>query len=143
MRLASLFLALAFLSSGCNSVEDVPEFCEDMSTEVDIEDLVVGTSPAQANPNDVVRISFVGALEDGTVFDEATNVQFNIATSDVSGFREGMDGMRIGGVRRFVIPPNRGYGTQSQNRIEDGETIEVIPACSTLIFEVELIDILT
>ena len=55
--------------------------------------------------------------------------------STISGFREGVSGMRIGGKRRITIPPYRGYSTNTN--------IEAVPACSTLIFEVELLDILT
>lgn len=51
----------------------------------------------------------------------------------VTGLDKGIQGMRVGGTRTLVIPPNMGYG----NRNAFGE----VPPNSTLLFEVELLDV--
>lgn len=51
----------------------------------------------------------------------------------VAGLDKGIMGMRVGGQRTLVIPPNMGYG----NRLAFGE----VPPNSTLLFEVELLDV--
>ena len=142
MRLALPVLALALLVSGCDSSNPLPETCENTSLDVEVEDLTVGTSPARVAAADVVRINYVGALVDGTEFDSGRGVPFDLRQS-ISGFREGLTGMRIGGTRRITIPPRRGYGGRAQTRFVDGENVEIIPACSVLVFEVDLLDILT
>jgi len=107
-----------------------------------IEQLVTGTSPARASSVDVVRVNYVGRLENGTQFDSTSNSIIGLGRL-ISGFREGVTGMRIGSERRITIPPYRGYSTDAQFRTVDGERVETIPACSTLVFEVELLDILS
>ncbi len=52
----------------------------------------------------------------------------------ISGLDEGIEGMKIGGKRDLIIPPNMGYGAED---IENG----LIPPFSTLEFEVELVRI--
>ena len=138
----ALLLLLALPFAGCDSNDPVVASCENESLEIETEDLAVGTSPARASSTDIVRINYVGRFEDGTEFDSATNLVSNLSVF-ISGFREGIVGMRLGGSRRITIPPYRGYGTQAQFRTIDGDRVETIPACSTLVFEVELLDILT
>jgi FKBP-type peptidyl-prolyl cis-trans isomerase len=49
------------------------------------------------------------------------------------GIEEGVTGMRIGGVRRLVVPPSLGYGSRGQP--------PTIPPSATLVYEIELLDI--
>ncbi len=49
------------------------------------------------------------------------------------GIEEGVTGMRIGGVRRLVVPPALGYGPRGQP--------PTIPPSATLVYEIELLDI--
>ena len=132
MRRLAAFLALVLLA-GCDSNQD-PITCDDPSVEIETEDVLLGTG-AVANARSVVVVAYRGTLDDGTVFDENTNAQFSLAGT-VSGFREGVSGMRVGGRRRIVIPPLRGYGA-----VPRGSGDSAIPACSTLNFDVTLRDI--
>ncbi|MEM1054432.1 MAG: FKBP-type peptidyl-prolyl cis-trans isomerase [Bacteroidota bacterium] len=135
--LGALTLALAL--TACDSSDPIVTSCDNESLEISIDTLAVGTSPAQANPNDRVLVNYRGTLTDGAEFDSGTNIAFTL-TNTVSGFREGITGMRLGGERRVTVPPLRGYGTQER---QDADGNVVIPPCSVLIFEVELIDILS
>lgn len=81
-----------------------------------------------------VKIHYTGWLPDGTVFDSSkargTPATFSL-TKLIPGWQEGIPGMKPGGIRKLVLSPEKGYGSQSQGKI---------PANSTLIFEVELIE---
>jgi peptidylprolyl isomerase len=86
---------------------------------------------------DTVKVHYIGQLEDGTVFDQNTAddepYQFTVGEGGViQGWDENLVGMRVGEKRKLVIPPEYGYGAQERPGI---------PANSTLIFEVELVEI--
>ena len=86
---------------------------------------------------DVMVVHYSGWLNDGTLFDSShsRNTPFAVRTGAgevIPGWEEGLPGMRVGGVRQLVIPPQLGYGAQSVARI---------PAGSVLIFEVELLEV--
>jgi len=85
------------------------------------------------SPTDIVTVHYVGTLEDGTVFDSSRerNAPATFGLNQViKGWTEGLQLMSPGGLYRFVIPPELGYGESAQGKI---------PANSTLTFEVELI----
>jgi FKBP-type peptidyl-prolyl cis-trans isomerase len=91
-----------------------------------------------AEPGQRVVIHYVGRLVDDSVFDSSrergTPFEFGLGKGHViKGFEEGVAGMRVGGKRRLIIPPELGYG-------ESGSGAK-IPPNSVLIFEVELLDV--
>ncbi len=103
-------------------------------TKLKIEDLKLG-SGAQALVGRVVVMNYVGRLANGTQFDTSckkTPFEFNLGQGQViEGFDQGIVGMKIGGIRRIIIPASLGYGAKG--------AASVIPPNATLIFDVELI----
>jgi hypothetical protein len=100
-------------------------------------DEVVGTG-VTAKAGDRVSVQYTGWLEDGTKFDSSRDrnqpFEFQLgAGSVIRGWDDGVQGMRVGGRRRLVIPPELGYGARAVGG--------VIPANSTLVFEVELLSV--
>ncbi|MDO5561572.1 MAG: FKBP-type peptidyl-prolyl cis-trans isomerase [bacterium] len=108
-----------------------------MASELKIEDTLVGTG-AEVQSGDTIRIHYHGTLEDGTIFDSSVDrgepfeAQIGVGML-IQGWDQGIPGMKVGGKRRLTIPPELGYGNRA---------IGNIPANSTLIFDVELLDIL-
>jgi FKBP-type peptidyl-prolyl cis-trans isomerase len=101
------------------------------------QDLVVG-SGAEAKAGDIVSVHYTGWLQDGTKFDSSLDrgkpIEFILGTGAViKGWDEGLAGMKVGGKRKLVIPPELGYGPNGSP--------PVIPANAVLIFEVELVDV--
>jgi len=106
-------------------------------TELKITDLTVGDG-ATAEPGKRVTVHFRGTLTDGTEFDASRNhgspFTFSLGGGEViSGWDEGVKGMKVGGKRKLVIPPHMGYGERGAGN--------VIPPNATLVFEVELLDV--
>jgi FKBP-type peptidyl-prolyl cis-trans isomerase FkpA len=100
-----------------------------------IEDLKVGTG-AEAVSGKNVTVHYVGTLTTGSKFDSSRDrnegFQFRLGAGQViQGWDQGVAGMKIGGLRKLTIPPELGYGARGFP--------PVIPANSTLIFEVELL----
>ena len=83
----------------------------------------------------LVAPRITGMLTDGTIFQPTTQFAFRPGLDPViPGFAEGVVGIRSGGVRRLIIPPELGYGSEP---VLDPRTNQVVvPANSTLIFDV-------
>jgi FKBP-type peptidyl-prolyl cis-trans isomerase len=100
-------------------------------------DLEVGTG-ATAKKGDCLVVQYYGTLaSDGTKFDEnftkTSGFAFPLGAGNViSGWDQGLVGMKVGGTRRLVIPPSLAYGATAQGSI---------PANSTLVFVVKLLRI--
>jgi FKBP-type peptidyl-prolyl cis-trans isomerase len=99
-------------------------------------DEVAGTG-VEATAGKKVTVHYVGKLEDGAKFDSSVDrgqpFTFNLGVGEViRGWDEGVAGMKVGGKRKLTIPPELGYGSQA---------VGVIPPNSTLIFEVELLNV--
>jgi FKBP-type peptidyl-prolyl cis-trans isomerase len=92
-----------------------------------------GKSPKET---DRVLVHYEGQLENGTIFDSSIKrgepIDFQL-NEVIKGWTEGLQKMKIGGKARLFIPPDLGYGPEGSGPIPGG---------ATLIFEVELIDIL-
>lgn len=102
-----------------------------------IEDITIGTGP-EAKVGDSVLVHYTGTFVTGQTFDSSLErgepFAFTLGQRDViQGWDEGVQGMKVGGKRKLIIPPELAYG-------ETGYP-PVIPANATLIFEVELVDI--
>jgi peptidylprolyl isomerase len=106
------------------------------STGVATEDIIVGTGET-AKAGDTITVNYIGTLTDGKVFDSSYDRKqpFTFVLGQgkvIRGWEEGFKGMRVGGKRRIIIAPDYGYGAQN---------IGPIPANSTLIFDVELLNV--
>ncbi len=97
-------------------------------------DTVDGTGTV-LNGTPTVQVRYVGFLPNGTKFDEvaasAAPVCFPL-NQLIGGWIVGLQGMKIGGTRRLLIPPDLGYGARANGSI---------PANSNLLFDVQLIGI--
>ena len=108
------------------------------SDQIQALDETVGTG-ATAEAGDSVTVNYVGSLTNGTVFDASANhgtagFTFTLGAGQViKGWDLGVAGMKGGGKRKLVIPAALAYGDQAIGN--------VIPANSTLIFEVELVKV--
>jgi len=85
-----------------------------------------------------IKVHYIGMLEDGTKFDSSYDrgepFSFQIGLSQViKGWETGIIGMKVGGKRTLIIPPELGYGERGAG--------ELIPPNSTLIFDIEIIDV--
>lgn len=142
----ALFLALGFFGirglnapraelSGPQAILD--ELAETGTvSELRVYDFTVGDG-AIATHGDTVVVHYTGVLPDGTVFDSSYNrgepFVFQLGTGQViQGWDQGFDGMKVGGRRLLVIPPEMGYGPNGNG---------VIPPNATLVFDVELLQV--
>ncbi|MGO9462787.1 MAG: FKBP-type peptidyl-prolyl cis-trans isomerase [Isosphaeraceae bacterium] len=105
---------------------------------VKYETLQEGAGP-EAKPGQSIRVHYVGKLENGEVFDTTRSAGsprlLTIGDKDqIKVWAEALPGMRVGEVRKMIVPPALGYGPKGRP--------PVVPPNSTLVFEVELIDIL-
>jgi FKBP-type peptidyl-prolyl cis-trans isomerase len=105
---------------------------------VKYETLKEGTG-AELKPGQSGKFLYEGKLEDGTVFDStAAGKQpriFRIGVGELTkGWEEAIPGMKAGETRKLTVPPELGYGKSGRP--------PKIPPNATLIFEVELVQIL-
>ncbi len=106
------------------------------------QDVTEGTGDAAA-PGSVVTLEYEGRFQDGTVFDSSAShgqpLTFQLGQPGIiPGFQIGVNGMKVGGERNIAIPPSLGYGGED---IKDPEGKILIPANSTLIFNVKLLKV--
>lgn len=99
------------------------------------DDLRLGRGATARFGSDVV-VHYVGWLTDGNQFDSSRdrNEPFGFALGQgnvIAGWEEGVAGMRVGGLRRLVVPPELGYGAWGAG--------DIISPDATLVFEVELL----
>lgn len=101
-----------------------------------IQDIQVGTG-AEAVPGSLITVHYTGMLTDGRVFDSSVGREpfsLRLGTGQViKGWDMGLQGMKVGGKRRLIIPPQLAYGDQQVGPI--------IGPNSTLVFDVELLGV--
>ena len=107
-------------------------------TDLEVTDLSVGDGQ-EAKAGSTVSVHYVGiAHSTGEEFDASYNrgepLQFRLGVGQViEGWDSGVQGMKVGGRRRLVIPPHQGYGDRGAGG--------VIAPGETLIFVVDLVDV--
>jgi len=105
-------------------------------SELQIIDVVDGTG-IEVAPNATITAHYTGALAiDGTIFQSSHDfgqpATFGL-NQVISGWTQGVPGMKIGGTRRLVIPSALAYGSQ--------RAAANIPPNSDLVFDIELVEI--
>ncbi len=94
-----------------------------------------GTGP-QPTPTDMVEVHYTGTLLDGKKFDSSvdrgTPFSFSLKGGVIKGWLEGVALMKVGEKRKLIIPADLAYGAEAK---------PTIPANSTLVFDVELLNI--
>jgi peptidylprolyl isomerase len=92
----------------------------------------------EAGPGKIVEVHYVGWLQDGTRFDSSRDhdrpLTFRLGAGDaLKGWDEGLTGMKVGGRRKLVIPPDLGFGKQGVG--------SVVPPNAILYYEFELLGV--
>jgi FKBP-type peptidyl-prolyl cis-trans isomerase len=97
-----------------------------------------GSGEEAVKVGDMVSVNYAGMLEDGTEFDSSYKrnepIIFTVGANElISGFEQGVVGMKVGEIRQLAIPPELAYGS-------DGIP-GVVPSNANLFFEIELMSI--
>ena len=131
-------LACAAAAAGCSDAPTAP----DNNAPFTQTDLILGTGTAAANGN-LLTVQYTGWYYNasqtdrkGAQFDSSvggTPFTFTLGAGQViQGWEQGVAGMRVGGIRRLVVPPSLGYGAVRYGPI---------PPNATLLFELELLEV--
>ena len=134
-----IFILAVLLASACGG--NSPS-APSVSVPFTSTDLIVGTGTAAVNGK-TVTVNYTGWLYDagkpdnkGNQFDSSIGrspFTFVLGTGQVIlGWDVGVGGMKVGGTRRLVVPPNQGYGPNAYGPI---------PGNSTLVFDIELLNV--
>ena len=132
-------VAMPLAAAGCN--DETPAAPSTTSARFSQRDLRVGTGAPTENGK-FINVHYTGWLFDESRPDQkglqfetsvgATPFGFVLGAGEViAGWDQGLVGMRVGGLRRLVIPPSLGYGG-----VRNGP----IPPFATLVFEIELLE---
>jgi len=134
----SLLFVLAIIVSGCSHSGPTKVSGPGTTTASGLQywDFVTGGGAA-AVAGKHVTVHYTGWLTNATKFDSSVDrnqpFEFVLGMGQViKGWDEGVAGMKVGGKRQLRIPPNLGYGARPAGPI---------PPNSTLIFDVELLDV--
>jgi len=138
MNLLGRLLVLALLLPVAACKSDTPSMpATTSSAPYSQTDLAVGTG-TEAVATSLVTVSYTGWLYDtsktdgkGLQFDSSTNATFPL-TSVIAGWQRGVVGMKVGGQRRLIIPPELAYGSSGSGSI---------PPNATLVFDIGLIGV--
>ena len=137
MIIAALLASAIACGGSDNSAPTAPTTSSGQFTQTD---LVVGTGVA-ANTGNRVTVSYTGWLYDtskpsgkGNQFDSNTLTITLGAGQVIRGWDQGIVGMRIGGQRRLIIPPELAYGSTTPDPTK-------IPPNATLLFDITLLNV--
>ncbi len=105
------------------------------STGLYYRDIVVGDG-AEVKSGQMVAVYYAGMLANGQLFEAVTPergpVTFTVGVGKlIDGWDQGIPGMKVGGKRQLIVPAELGYGGRASDRI---------PANSTLVFTVDVVD---
>ena len=136
--LVCVLAAASLATASCSNSPNAPSSTAPYSQV----DLLAGNGTAAASGN-VVTVNYTGWLYDpskpdnkGLQFDTSVGREsfvFVLGTQSViQGWDQGLVGMKVGGIRRLVVPPSLGYGSIRNYSI---------PPYSTMVFEIELLDV--
>jgi len=133
------FLLGVLALGACALLDPVPRVPDATMTDSGLQyiDTVVGSGAAPV-AGKRVTVHYTGTLKDGQKFDSSRDrdkpFTFVIGRHRViAGWEEGVMGMRVGGRRQLIIPPELGYGERG--------VPGVIPPDATLFFDVELLEV--
>ena len=100
-------------------------------------EILVDTDGDKPESNSIVRVNYVGTFSDGSPFDSSVDENGAYIPLDmvITGWTEGLMLMSVGSTYRLFIPSNLAYGREGISQI--------IPPYSTLIFTVDLLEILS
>lgn len=119
-----------------NKTQENNTMTTNTNSQLQIKDTQEGTG-AVAVAGKTVTVHYTGVFADGKKFDSSvdrgTPFTFTLGSGMViKGWDIGVEGMKVGGKRILVIPPDLAYGPNDYGPI---------PGNSTLIFEIELLDV--
>ena len=125
------------MAAGCSKSPTAPSTSSGPYSQTD---LVIGTGTLAASGNRVT-VSYAGWLYNtsrtdgkGTQFDSSASYAFVLGAGTViRGWDQGVQGMRVGGQRRLIIPPELAYGAPGFGN--------VIPPNATLVFDITLLSV--
>lgn len=104
-----------------------------------IEDVIAGTGD-MCLPDSIVRVRYTCMLAGDEVDASGDqSVELHLPRM-IRGWQDGLPGMRVGGKRRLTVPPDLGYGSRS---VKDAQGAEVIPPGSVLVYEIDLLGLVT
>ena len=140
----TLFVCLLAVAAACSSSTTPTSSSDSGVTTLQITDVKVGPG-IQVTNGKILTVNYTGWLyststadHHGNQFDSSRDpgkqpFSFTLGVNQViAGWDQGLAGMRVGGQRTLIVPPSLGYGNQ---------VVGTIPRNSTLVFDVELLDV--
>ncbi len=133
MTIEIVSVADAPVLAGAEAYAGDPIASKKLDNGLEIYDYAAGEGPA-AKDGDQVVTHYIGQLTDGTEFDSSHGRAEGLPVvlgrgGVIPGFSQGLQGAKVGMLRKIVVPPELGYGAREQGKI---------PANSTLVFLLQI-----